>query len=141
MIRKIQVIPYSRNDEISILMLKTIPVRGGFWQCVTGKVEPGEEDIDAAYREFEEETGLGRSQVRNVQLDVYSFTFTKKGKEFTETVFGFEIDRSAVINLTSNVYPEHTEYAWLTPEEAMQKAGYESQVSSISRLLMSLTNE
>ena len=40
-----------------LLLLRRTPERGGFWQPVTGKVEPGEPPEQAALRELREETG------------------------------------------------------------------------------------
>jgi lipoyl(octanoyl) transferase len=40
-----------------VLLLKRSPARGGFWQPVTGRIEPGETAAQAARRELHEETG------------------------------------------------------------------------------------
>ncbi|MBM4379063.1 MAG: lipoyl(octanoyl) transferase LipB [Deltaproteobacteria bacterium] len=40
-----------------VLLLRRREERGGFWQCVTGKVDPGESPRAAARRELQEETG------------------------------------------------------------------------------------
>lgn len=46
-----------RGQIPELLMLKRRPDRGGFWQPVTGQVEPGEAPDAAAARECQEETG------------------------------------------------------------------------------------
>lgn len=139
-IRKIQVIPFSR-DPVEILMLETVPRRGGFWQCITGKVEEGEENIEAAFREFTEETGVPKEDVLSVISDVYDFSYSKETGTFREFVYGFEIQRSAHIDLSKNVYLEHISFNWLAPREAMARAGFQSQVDSISHLLRHLGSE
>jgi lipoyl(octanoyl) transferase len=40
-----------------VLLLKRAPERGGFWQPVTGRMEPGESPLETARRELREETG------------------------------------------------------------------------------------
>jgi len=40
-----------------VLLLKRTRERGGFWQPVTGRIEPGEAPLAAARRELLEETG------------------------------------------------------------------------------------
>ncbi|GBC81930.1 Octanoyltransferase [bacterium HR10] len=47
-----------RTPEGRYLLLKRVEHEGGFWQPVTGLVEPGESPIQAALREVREETGL-----------------------------------------------------------------------------------
>src|SRR5512135_3893854 len=44
-----------------ILLIRRSPGRmyPGLWQCVTGKLEPGERITEGALREVAEETGLG----------------------------------------------------------------------------------
>ncbi len=51
----ITVVPVAADGRV--LLLKRSPARGGFWQPVTGRIEPGEAPIEAARRELREETG------------------------------------------------------------------------------------
>lgn len=134
-IRKIQVIIFRQTSNLEILMLKVIPERGGFWQCVTGKVEAGEDEIDAAFREVREETGISRDQVKHVLKDIYSFEYLKNNKKFHETVLGFDVDPDIKIDLTKNVYKEHTEFMWLLPEKAIEISSFDSQKESIRHFL------
>lgn len=134
-IRKIQVIIFRKNPNMEILMLKVIPERGGFWQCVTGKVEEGEEEMDAAFREVREETGISGDKVKHVLKDIYSFEYLKNNRKIHETVFGFEVFPDIEIDTTNNVYTEHTEYAWLSPEKAIETSSFDSQKQSILHLL------
>src|SRR6267378_737481 len=46
-----------RGDS-EVLLLRRIPQRGGFWQTLTGRREPGESPLATAAREVYEETGL-----------------------------------------------------------------------------------
>ncbi len=134
-IRKIQVIIFRKNPNLEILMLKVIPERGGFWQCVTGKVEEGEDEVDAAFREVKEETGISSDKVKHVLKDIYSFEYLKNNRKIHETVFGFEVFPDIVIDMTKNVYKEHTEYCWLSPEKAIAISSFDSQKQSIIHLL------
>ena len=56
--RKVQIWIGCRDQGIHyFLIFKTVPQRGSFWQPVTGHVEVGESDQEAALRELKEETG------------------------------------------------------------------------------------
>ena len=57
-LRTISVVPMRPDGRI--LVLKRSASRGGFWQQVTGRVEPGESAEAAARRELREETGRTR---------------------------------------------------------------------------------
>lgn len=51
------------------LMLRRTPEGGGFWQGVSGRVEPGDATyLEAAFRELREETGLGPEGASVVDL-------------------------------------------------------------------------
>ncbi len=54
-LRTVSVVPVAADGRV-LLLLRT-PERGGFWQPVTGRIEPGEEALAAARRELREETG------------------------------------------------------------------------------------
>lgn len=61
-----------RPDGPPVLVLHRVPERGGFWQPVTGMIEPGESPQQAAAREVEEETGVGPAQLTDLGY-VHSF--------------------------------------------------------------------
>jgi lipoyl(octanoyl) transferase len=54
-LRTVSVVPVAADGRV--LLLKRAPERGGFWQPVTGRIDPGETPIEAARRELREETG------------------------------------------------------------------------------------
>ncbi len=49
--------------EILLVRRATHRIFPGLWQCVTGRVEPGERVPMAALRELHEETGLGGAEI------------------------------------------------------------------------------
>jgi lipoyl(octanoyl) transferase len=53
--RTVSVVPLAADGRV--LLLRRGEARGGFWQPVTGRLEPGERPIEAARRELREETG------------------------------------------------------------------------------------
>jgi lipoyl(octanoyl) transferase len=54
-LRIVSVVPVAADGRV--LLLKRAPSRGGFWQPVTGRIDPGEAPIETARRELREETG------------------------------------------------------------------------------------
>ncbi len=54
-LRTVSVVPVAADGRV--LLLRRAPSRGGFWQPVTGRIDPGETPIEAARRELREETG------------------------------------------------------------------------------------
>lgn len=74
--KKLNVILVYNQEEDKILMCKRAkePYKGKF-NLVGGHVEPGEEELHAAYRELQEETGItsqdiALSHIMNFQYDV-----------------------------------------------------------------------
>ena len=109
------------------LMLKTIPSRGGFWQPITGGVEPGELVIQAARREAFEETGL--------ELDRETFVFSGEAFEFQsrwghqarEFVFWTRIPVTAP-SLHIQCEPrEHDAFAWCSKELVLECLDHPTQ--------------
>ncbi|HEY6101293.1 MAG TPA: lipoyl(octanoyl) transferase LipB [Anaeromyxobacter sp.] len=108
------------DPEGRVLLLRRSAARGGFWQQVTGRLEPGEEPEEAARRELREETGadvpvepLGYRHA--FALDP-SVNRVKPGAVVTveETAFAARVPQGFVARLSH----EHAEQAWVTPEEA-----------------------
>lgn len=103
------------EKEISFLLLKRIPEKGGFWQPITGNVQEEESFKEAALREIREETGV--SQILRLIDTDYSFDFFDNNRWQHERVFGVQVDNNAKIVLSR----EHTEFKWATEEEALNE--------------------
>ncbi len=56
------------GDDWEFLLLRRLESRRGFWQGVTGGVEPGEALAQAARRELLEETGLSPSKLEQIDF-------------------------------------------------------------------------
>lgn len=101
-----------------ILLIRRAPDRmyPGLWQCVTGKLEPGERIIDGALREVEEETGLGRTDLDDViDTDIVNwFHAADLDALLCEAVFAARVRPGAMVRLS----PEHDDHRWLGSDEA-----------------------
>ena len=99
----------------------------GSWQLPQGGVDPGEEPIDAAWRELSEEAGLGASQVRLVSelpewlvyewpasLDVSKFGRSVRGQAQKWFLFGVVADVHLVPDVDGR---EFRDWAWMDPHQ------------------------
>ena len=87
---------------------------GGVWECCTGRVDQGEGFEDALHREVHEELGA------TARIDfIVGTAHFYRGDERPENellgiIYFCTIDNPAGINIGA----EHSEYRWVTPEEA-----------------------
>jgi lipoyl(octanoyl) transferase len=117
-LRTVSVVPV--GDDGRVLLLRRSEARGGFWQQVTGRLEPGESPAEAARRELREETGAdvpveplgyrhafalapGLNRVRPGALVIVE-----------ETAFSARLPPGFSAALSD----EHAEHAWATPDDA-----------------------
>jgi lipoyl(octanoyl) transferase len=120
-LRTVSVVPIGADGRV--LLLRRSEARGGFWQQVTGRLEPGESPDEAARRELAEETGadvpvepLGYRHA--FALDP-SMNRVRPGALVVvdETAFAARLPERFSVRLSD----EHAEHAWVTPEEALAR--------------------
>lgn len=113
--------------EFLILLLK--PERGGFWQPVTGGVEPDETLEEAAAREAREETGL--EYIGAAKPIGREFEFERGGMVFRETGFALEASPVSEPRLDGR---EHVDFRWVSFEEAMRALHHRSNAEMLEAL-------
>lgn len=116
------------------LLLKRNNEHDGIWQPVTGKAEKGEEAIETAKREIEEETGL-KDFIKIIDLE-YCFQFKNKHGEFKEACFGFGVSpQTEEIKISY----EHQNYCWVNFETAYELLYWDSNKEVLKLLNNKLT--
>lgn len=102
--------------------------RPGFWQSVTGSMEVGETLRETACRELLEETGLGVVEgvlqdywwANQYRIDPYwQARYASDVHWNTEHVFGFRVEGCPTPHLSPQ---EHTQFAWLSWDQAVVRA-------------------
>lgn len=114
------------TPSLEILLLERISPPG-FWQSVTGSLEPDESPVDTAVREVAEETGLNmtandlrdwrrtnRFAIRTEWRDRYA----PDTRINTEYVFSLCLPAAVPVRLSAT---EHTAQIWLPRHEAADK--------------------
>jgi lipoyl(octanoyl) transferase len=117
-----------RGDS-EVLLLHRIPQRGGFWQILTGRREPGESPVAAAAREVYEETGFAPALSDLVDLR-YAHSFAldparvpalaqgPRSPRFAhETAFALRVPPGAEVRLDPG---EHDAHRWAPIPDALQ---------------------
>jgi dATP pyrophosphohydrolase len=118
------------------LLLRRVPDQGGFWQFVTGSLEAGETHIQAALREVREETGLTPAPSDLIDLKLtntfeiaprWLHKYEPGVTHNEEKCFALRAERHAVL-----LDPlEHTDYAWVFYEQALEMLYWESNKAAL----------
>jgi lipoyl(octanoyl) transferase len=120
-LRTVSVVPVRADGRI--LLLRRSASRGGFWQQVTGRIEPGESAEAAARRELREETGadvpVGPLGYRHAFALDPSLNRVRPGALVLveETAFAARLPDG----FAPRISDEHAEHAFATPEEALER--------------------
>jgi len=119
------VVVYNAAGEFLLLNRATPP---GFWQSVTGSLNPGESPRNAALRELAEETGLlGASSLIDLRQSRLFPIIPPWHKRYAPGVcfnrehwFGVRLRYRRLVRLNPG---EHTEACWLRLDKALALAG------------------
>jgi lipoyl(octanoyl) transferase len=113
-------------DDGRVLLLRRSEARGGFWQPVTGRLEPGEDAAAAARRELLEETGA------DVPVRALGYVHSFALEAATAARFGgglVVVEEAAFAarlppGFSCRLSDEHSDHALLAPEEALERLPY-----------------
>ena len=113
------------HDGDRVLLLHRHESRGGFWQPITGTLENGEPELDAARREIVEETGqtgepkpLGVRQSFMIESQYLASRGYATPIIASEAAFAARLDSRLPIRLDAE---EHDTYGWFSFAEAYEK--------------------
>ena len=113
------VLIYTSNNDVLLMERTDFP---GFWQSVTGSLEPDEMPIDTAVRELNEETGLVAQPVdlqHRVSFDIkpqWRKRYAPGVTRNTEHWFSVCLPQPFDVVLNDD---EHTAFRWLPVAQAM----------------------
>ena len=120
-LRTVCVVPVAPDGRV--LLLRRSAERGGFWQPVTGRIEPGESPEAAARRELWEETGAD-VVVEDLR---YRHAFAVEPgllhppdrvlRVAEESAFAARLPAGFACRLSA----EHADHAWCAPAEAIEQ--------------------
>lgn len=117
-----------QNGKLEFLLLKRSPEQyyPNLWQMVSGKIKENETAYDAALREIKEETSLIPEKFW-VAPTVNSFYSPDKDYICLLPVFAAKVKVDSEVKLSS----EHTEYKWLSSEDAKNILAWDGQRISV----------
>ena len=134
--RKVQVVVFTPQPELQVLILRRPPSKGHIWQPITGNVDDADTSLlGAARRELMEETGIVRLvDLVDTGLD---FEFQHGEVRFIERVISAKTAGPVPVVLSS----EHEDYAWLNPADAVGRLRWEIHKQGIRHVIDAVSGE
>ncbi|HMM47796.1 MAG TPA: dihydroneopterin triphosphate diphosphatase [Thiobacillaceae bacterium] len=135
----VSVLVVVHSADARVLLLERADA-AGYWQSVTGSVNPGETLVETAIREVREETGLDATAyelkswgIEN-RYEIYArwrHRYAPGVTHNTESVFGLKLPAPMPVTLSPD---EHVACAWLPWEEAAARCFSPSNAAAIRQL-------
>ncbi|MFB1478956.1 lipoyl(octanoyl) transferase LipB [Corallococcus sp. RDP092CA] len=122
---------HGRGPEARVLLLRRTPERGGFWQTVTGRLEPGESPADAARREVAEETGLALPVVDLAYRHAFALGEALPPRLVEEHGFAVRAAPDTQVRLG----PEHDAFEWVDVPTALARLPFRGLRETVTRAL------
>lgn len=125
-ILKVQVLVYRLTPSPEYLLLQRPPEFNSLWQPITGHVEAGETEEEAARREVSEEIGVTATSIISLGEP---FSFQTRGNTYVERAYAAEI-RDKPLTLSK----EHVNCCWVFYTEARKLLPYQTQRNFLDAL-------
>lgn len=137
-------IPYRIVDDTSLFCIFR-RADSKYWQFIAGGGENGESPIEAAIRETREEIGVKPNNIKQLSCIAYvpSEVIAESRRQhwdknvyvIPEYTFAFECDSEPLLS------HEHTEYKWLTYDEARKLLKWDSNKVAMYEIKCLLENK
>ena len=126
-----------KNGKLEFPSLKRSPEQyyPNLWQMVSGKIKENETAYQSAIREIKEETGLTPEKFW-VAPTVNSYYSPDNDYICLLPVFAAKVNYESRVQISN----EHTEYKWVSPEEAKKLLAWEGQRKSVDVIVDYLLN-
>ncbi|XP_043831216.1 bis(5'-nucleosyl)-tetraphosphatase [asymmetrical] isoform X1 [Dromiciops gliroides] len=120
-------VPKVDNSAIEFLLLQT-SYGTNHWTPPKGHVDPGESDLETAFRETKEEAGLDANQLKIIEGFKSELNYVANSKPKTVIYWLAEVkDYNVAIRLCE----EHQAYRWLNLEEACKLAQFKDMAATL----------
>jgi len=111
---------YEAGDRYQFLLIQH---HAGHWGFPKGHADPGETALQAACREFVEETGIAQFRVLEAVSFSEQYGYTRDQKRFDKTVIYYPaIVQSQTVNCQAE---EIRDYTWLEYEAAINRLSFD----------------
>jgi 8-oxo-dGTP diphosphatase len=122
-----------------VLLMKRsahVPFLPGVWEDIGGRLKQFEEPEEALWREVREETGLEIEIIRPISVFHLFHGERNAGNELIIITYWCRSPSDHVV-----LSPEHSEYRWLPPEEALRLAEHEGVRKDCAAFLAALARD
>ena len=123
-----------KDRKILIAHRNPVGDMGNRWEFPGGKVDPGENDLQAVIREMKEEFGVKAEVFEKITSSV----FEHKGKKNILNAYRVSLEHDGLEK--PYVLTEHTEYKWVKPEEIEKLSFVDSDLAIYPEVLKFLRN-
>jgi len=118
---------FRRKEGKNYYLLLSYPLNArskkSYWDFPKGHLEKEENDLDAAKREVEEETGLKDVKFMEGFKEWIKYFFRAEGKNIFKIVTFFLAETKTE---EVKISPEHTGFKWLIYEEAVKQLNFKN---------------